>query len=252
MPPPDGPATAASGRFEKFKVQGAMTGLPPRRRYRRWIAAGLLASLVIFHRALLQGIYGFLLAAPAQVDQVDALIIGDGEGRFEWAADQIHRGKAETILLLIGEPIRPQRMGIIPMGQEIARAALVRRGVAESQITILPQLCRSDRDVALAIGTWLDSHLHRNVGWICLEIESGFWRDVFDEYLSPSLGDRISLIAMPDLTYDSAAWWRYRSGWRQVVLAYLGRLFGPSDSASEPTVWDPDEYARTLRRRAAA
>jgi len=229
-----------------------MAGSPPRRRYRRWIVAGFLVALVLFHRMLLQGVYGFLVAAPAKAEHVDALIVGDGEGRFEWAAEQIRLGKAEEILLLIGEPIRPQQMGFIPMGHEIARAALVRRGVTESQVVVLPQLCRSDRDVAVTIGIWLDAHPGQNAAWICREVESGFWRDVFDQFLAPSVSARISLIAMPDPTYDSASWWRYRSGWRQVVLAYLGRLFGPSATASEPTDWDPEEYARSLRRQAAA
>jgi hypothetical protein len=221
---------------------------PPRRWWRRLVVlAVLLGGLYLARAPLLRGLAGLLV-----VDEPDAgvptLVLLDGDGMFDEAAQRYRTGQARRLLLFHGKPSRIERLGLIPPHVVRARKALRERGVPADALTVLPQAGRSYRQHFTVLGSWLEEHPEDDVYLLCNRFASRRVRRLVGRVLGSDAG-RVHVLALPARRYTEADWWQHRDGQIDFVSQAVRLAFVVvcGEGTAQGNDWDPDDYEASLR-----
>jgi hypothetical protein len=230
----------------------APTVLPPSRR-RRWIrrlvfALILIGAVYLARAPLLRGVAGFLVVEDAaQNEEVEALVLLNGDRLYERAADLYQAGAAKRLLLFQEPPNRLVRMGILPDGVELGRRELLKGDVPENTVEVMAMDKRGDWNRARRLRDWLNEHPEAQVLMLCDRFSSRRTRYLFEHELG-GLSSRVHWRALADRRYDESNWCN-KTGSLSVFNGYLSlghvRLYG--DALGDREEWDPDVYQNNLR-----
>jgi uncharacterized SAM-binding protein YcdF (DUF218 family) len=172
------------------------------------------------------------LIVEAPLEHADAMVVLGGSATYQertaLAARLFREGRAPVILLTDdGQRAgwsRVERRN--PYFVELARAELIRQGVPESAIEILPQTVGSTEDEAVALRGFTFSH-----GWRSLLVVTSAYHSrralrTMRNRLSDT-GVTVGLIPVPSgqQTPRPALWWLSPGGWRMVAGEYVKLVY---------------------------
>jgi len=109
-------------------------------------------------------------------------------------------------------------------------------------------------DDARGIQGWLSEHPDEELVLVCSPFAGAARRRVLDCVLGPRDAARAHLFSFPNPWFDTAHWWRSRTGVKHWMfgildLAYVW-LYGEDCEIPEP--WDPDQYEARLAQQIAS
>ena len=226
--------------------------VPPVLRRRRWLRrllfALVLAGAVYLARApLLRGVASFLVVDDP-VQEVDALMLLDGDHLYEQAALLYRDGLAGHILLIEAPPGRLVRMEILPEPAALAQRELAKGAVPVRAIEVLKMDKGGDWNCARRLRDWLNEHPGTRVCILCDRFSSRRTHCLFTQVLG-GLSTRVHWRALPDRRYDEQSWQRDKVGILGLFDGYLNWwhvwLYG--DALGDQEEWDPDTYQNNLR-----
>jgi uncharacterized SAM-binding protein YcdF (DUF218 family) len=207
----------------------------------------LLVGLYLGRSPLLRGLGGLLV-----VDEPPAgttcLVLLDGDGRHDRAAQLYHDGRAGQVLLVGRRPERLEALGLVPVRDEVDRRALRARGVPDAAVTLVAGQARDDWQRVRALRPWLQERPAAHVHLVCERFGSRRLQLVCRRVLGPDAA-RVHLLALPARDHDEANWWRNKEG----LLDFLGQALRLTHAwaAGGRTApwhdWDPDAYEAGLR-----
>jgi uncharacterized SAM-binding protein YcdF (DUF218 family) len=180
--------------------------------------------LVLLHPWLLPLAGGYLDAStpPHAVD--DVLVLGGGADTRPFAAAALYKaGLTKQVLLPTVKPSPESADGLAPVDHDIMRQVLLKRGVPDDAIVLLPGEVNSTADEARSLGRYLDEHPGRRVAVVTNDYHTRRARWIFRS----ELGDRgtdLPFFAAPTDNFDANDWWRSESGCMQYSDEYLKLL----------------------------
>ena len=142
--------------------------MPDGRRRRWWLLAGFMAfaaALVWAMRVplLLEVAKWLDVGLPPQNADYVMLLNGDENTRPFTAAALVKSGFAKGILITKLKDTSVETGSLLPLYHEINRQVLIKRGVAPSDITILPTSAATTRDEAQALADFLKDRPNAHV-----------------------------------------------------------------------------------------
>ena len=252
-PSPGGPPANGNAAGANETGDGSTRSASSEQRTRRWWRRGLLAVLVLgtclylFRAPVLQSVAAYLVVderGPA-----DDVLILDGDGRYDRAANLYQSGSATRILLAESCPKRLERMGLGPSSITLNQRELTARGVPQDAIVVIPGQSRTDWDRARGLREWLQQRPAVGIVVLCDRFGGRRLRYIFDEILGSEYAGRVRVSALPERRFGENDWWKNRQAIvylfdSYVKLAY-DRLSG--EDSEEWREWDPQEYSKKLR-----
>ena len=195
---------------------------------RRWcvltalVLAGILLAVLYTARSRLLPLFAHWLDVGEAPRQADCVLVMPGEEttRPFVAAALVKAGLAERVL--IPENILSPEVAddIVPPTHEISRRILLRRGVAENRIEILPGTTSNTFADGQALAEFIESSPDARV----LVVTNGYHTRRTRWVLRRVLGDRMQRVTMVSAPYDNfqpEQWWRMEEGFLAVVGEYL-------------------------------
>ncbi len=254
---------------------------PPRlSRRSRWrrraaIVAALLLTVWCFRASLLQGLAAGLIVddrpGPSQRTALQpgasqhaasqhggaldsgsqrAVVILDGDRHFDAAAEMhrtaLHDTGASTIIVFLGPPGRLVRMGIIQPADETARRELLKRGISDRDLEVLPVRSGNRSTVAAELGRWLAEHPSQTVSVLCDRFTSRTWKIVIQQSVDAALIRRISIVPLEDRQFDETNWWRSKPGQMALLSGYIRlgyHCWRPENGPERGELTDDDFHA---------
>jgi hypothetical protein len=221
---------------------------PRRRRWiRRLLFALVFAGAVYLARApLLRGMAHFLVVEDP-MQEVDALVLLNGDRLYEQTALLYRNDMAKHVLLIQGPPSRLERMKILPDPVALARRELAKHDVPEIVVEVLPMEKNGDSNRARRLRDWLNEHPEARVCILCDRFSNRRTRCLFERELG-GLSARVHWRALPDRLYDETNWYRNKAGVLGIFDGYLNwahvELY--DDASGDWEEWDPEVYQNNL------
>lgn len=216
-------------------------------RWWRWLAlAGLLA--VLFHDPLLRSLAD-ALRDERPVPPVEAVVILGGDHRHDVVAALYRRGEVQRVWLVEGRPNYLVATGVLPSGTAIARRELEAAGVPAERMDLIGDDVTDFCDTARVLESTLSKQVTGDVLLICNGLDGRHVRFVVEDVLSPELAKRVHILGLPYDDFDMQAWWKSRTGLKQVFGQCCAFGFTlvwgtkPRPAAARP---DPDAMEREL------
>lgn len=237
------PATENLAQVQEDRVPSSWKRLFFRRRI---LVLGLvLALLVLFHGPILRTVACWMVVEQP-VQTADAVLVLGETPSFNEAARLYREGETRHVLLPEVPLGRLQKMGIIPSSVAIARQELIRLGVPNHAINILPG--GPVWDLADRVDNWLKEHPQANLALLCNRFESRNVFYIMHKVLNQDSCARIHIQALPNPYYDESNWWRTKEGTMDLVngLLSFGYVWFNGKDSSEWQDWDYEEYERSL------
>jgi hypothetical protein len=234
-------------------VSVVSTKVPPvpaqRRRWLRRLlfALGLAGAIYLGRESLLRGV-ARVLVVEDPVQQVDAVVLFDGDHLYEQAALLYRDGLARRILLIEGSPSRLVRMEILPNPAALAQGELAKMAVPANALEILKMDKSGDWNYARRLRDWLNEHPGAHVCLLCDRFSSRRTHCLFTQVLG-ELSARVHWRALPDRRYDEQNWQRDKVGILGLFDGYLswGHVWWYGDAQGDQEEWNPDTYQNNLR-----
>ncbi len=147
-------------------------------------------------------------------------------------------------------PTRLVRAGVIPPFQDTARRELVKCGVHPEAIEMLAGEVADFWEESTLLAAWLQAYPNDRVLLVCGLFASGNCYDILSRALPSAELGRVQVLAVPDLEYDDANWWRSRTGVKDFMHAWLARafVFTRNKGLRLRPNWDPDAYQQRLEQ----
>lgn len=201
------------------------------------IALGTLVLLsLVFHQPLLRGLGHVLFYENAAFERVDAVIIPSGilPDRALQAADLLLESRADTAILfqeVLPERYRPRdRLGAdFREDHEINREILLRQGVDENRILLLPERVTSTWEEAQALRHYLVEHPMESIVISTCRFHSYRAHLNFEKALE---GTGVKIYSVPSkyCRFNPNSWWQspfgiqmLRAELTKLIAFYLGR-----------------------------
>lgn len=190
--------------------------LPPPARGRRGVrtlltVALLVVALLVAHRPLLVGYARlFRVDDPAPSDAI-VLLLGGWLNRPLRAAELYQQGMAPKILLnaSVREPY-PDLCDAM-----LNRRALLRAGVPEDRIVVLPKVCTSTREEAVQVRDYVRAHGMRRIIVVTAAFHTSRARWIFRRELQ-GMDIEVRTAAAADPSFNESNWYT-----NQGLLSYL-------------------------------
>jgi hypothetical protein len=221
-------------------------------RRRRWLVrfvviVVIVALLVLFRHAILQGLAEQLIVDEQPQAGAAILILG-GDRSPELAVKAFQDGQAPAVLLVDWWPQRPERLGITPPHAAMQRQVLVKHGIPDQDIALLPGQPRDLYQVADSIGLWLEQNPDKHLNVYCGRFDSRQVQVIFGRVLGEQRR-RVHAQAVAHPEYDEHDWWCNKMGLKDfwgagVRLAFVWTHGRPRHDQPE---WDPDAYEKELQ-----
>ena len=194
------------------------------------IALGTLVLLTwVFHRPLLGGLGQLLFYENAAFVHVDAVIIPSGfqPDRALQAADLLLQSRADQAILfqeVLPERYRPrERLGAdFAEDHEINREILLKRGIDEDQIQLLPEEVDSTWEEAQALRNYLVAHPMESIVISTCKFHSYRAYLNFKKALE---GTGVKIYSVPSkyCEFNPNGWWQSRY-WVKILGVELAKL----------------------------
>ncbi|HEV8429187.1 MAG TPA: YdcF family protein [Pyrinomonadaceae bacterium] len=192
------------------------------RRYLSWFAVALaiwwLLSWIAARALIIEG--------PSRTN-ADAIVVMSGSAaikeRAEAAAQLFRESKAPLVLLTNdgqqgGWSTEKQRN---PYSYERATDELVRLGVPQSSIRVLPDVVTNTYDECVVLGNWMNRERVGSVFVVTSGYHSRRTRWTLERTLPNDSGFAVVPVPPGKQTPTPATWWWYRSGWSSVAHEYI-------------------------------
>ncbi len=199
------------------------------RPYRCWcgillvaVALGLLGAM---HSQLLRAMARWtdVGARPQRADYV--MILNGGEETRPFAAAALVKAGLARHVLVAEAALSPQMEDrILPPYHEINHQVLLRRGIPERDITILPGAAASTFDEATALAAFLAERPHTRVLVVTSDYHSRRSRWI----LARTLADRaeqVVWVSAPTDEFRMDCWWQDEEGFVTILSEYLKLAF---------------------------
>ncbi len=194
------------------------------------IAFGTLVLLTwVFHRPLLGGLGHILFYENAAFVHVDAVIVPSGfqPGRALQAADLLLQARADKAILfheVLPERYRPrERLGAdFAEDHEINREILLKHGIDENQIQLLPEEVDSTWGEAQALRHYLVAHPMESIVISTCKFHSYRAYLNFEKALE---GTGVKIYSVPSkyCKFNPNTWWQSRY-WIKTIAVELAKL----------------------------
>jgi hypothetical protein len=222
--------------------------LRPRSRWKRRLVllAVVAGTAVCFHGRILRSLAEILVVEDPPA-AAQAVLMISGESRFDEAV-KLHADGTKAVFILRSHPGRLERMGILPSAEQLARRALLARGVPEDDLFSLSAEPIANSRVGAVLCDRLREHAKWHIAVLCDRFSTRKWRLLLRRSADPQLAARIHLIALPEHGFDETNWWRSKPGVRAILNGYLRLGFtwwhdGPLPAGRECTQADFDSVA---------
>ncbi len=168
------------------------------------------------------------------------LVLPSGFPKLPEAYDQVanvaERMRAEKVVLIPRVPSRVELLGVVPLGVDLSREELQKRGIPSERIQTLREESTDFWDDVKLISDAVGDQ--RVAVVVCVgRFESRAARYVLWRVLKPDVFDRVSVAAIRDPRYDETDWWRSRRGWKSLFLGYASLLH--AIFLGDPPGWRP-------------
>jgi uncharacterized SAM-binding protein YcdF (DUF218 family) len=211
--------------------QAALTPpAPPRRRGRRWLwrlgVLAVLLGLVYFLHPLLLPWAARWLDVSETPQPVDEVLVLGGEANIRpfVAAALYNAGLTKRVLVpAVKQSPSARDAGRLPE-QELIRRVLVKRGVPDEAIVLLPDVVDSTADEAAALRHYLEDKPERTVAVVTTCYHTRRVRWIFRKQLG-ARAEQLHFVAGPTDGYDASNWWRSEEGCQRYVNEYLKLAF---------------------------
>ena len=225
--------------------------------------AGLVVAAIVLlvasHRPLLR-----LAAAPCigiadrPIEGCGKLIFyGDANSYYRSAhydaAAELWRSRIDLkIVVLDSQSPVPVQLGAMPASGEFIRRQLVARGVAASEVEIVPQQFRDERAAAQWLGAELANEPTLRVMLVVDEYQSKRLGRLIDAVLPAEISARVGLWPLPASAADRGDWFRSRDGVKRLMNGWQGLLASAlADDIAPDDLWEADRLMTVLERRIA-
>ena len=219
---------------------------------RRWlvrlvVVAAFIALLVLFRQPILQGLAEqFVIDEQPQAGA--AILILGGDRSPELAVKAFQDGQAPALLVVDWWPQRPERLGITPSHAATLRQVLVKQGVPDQSIALLPGRPRDLYQVADSIALWLAQNPEKQLNVHCGRFGSRQVQVIFGRALGEER-KRVHIQAVAQPEYDERDWWCHKAGLKDfwsagIRLAFVWTHDRPRHDEPE---WDADAYEKGLQ-----
>jgi hypothetical protein len=207
---------------------------------RRSIAVLLVVGicLAVFHSPLLKSVFRVLVVdEPAQRCQY-GMLVSTGPDCYDAAAKLLADGSIGQVLIVDQKARRSVRLGALPEYEDRIAKELIARGVSQDQIRVI----NTQAVVMHQMLRESDRVIRGENDATCLVIstatKSRYFRHLIDQALPADRSDQYRLRAIESRKTDPSAWWKSRSGVRQVMVQGLRLIFVVCFGESEV---DPDD-----------
>jgi uncharacterized SAM-binding protein YcdF (DUF218 family) len=197
----------------------------------RRLSVGLLLGVVVLalcwaaRSPLLRAAASWLdVGEPPQQADYIMLLNGGEESRPFAAAALVRAGWAPRVLVAETELSPAVLDGIIPPYHEINRQVLLRRGVAEANVAILPGAAATTYDEATALAAFLRDRPDARVLIVTNDCHTRRSRWVFARVLADR-AHQVSFVSAPTDEFPIDGWWRSQLGFLSIVTEYLKLAF---------------------------
>ena len=199
--------------------------VPDGRRRRWWLLAGFMAfaaALVwVMREPLLQEMAKWLdVGQPPQNADYVMLLNGDENTRPFSAAALVKSGFAKSVLITELKNTSAETGSLLPPYHEINRQAILKRGIAPGDITILPGSASTTRDEAEALAAFLQDRPNARVLVVTSDYHTRRTRWVFRATLGAQ-SRRLSFVSAPSDGYNRDRWWQDEEGFLAIGSEYL-------------------------------
>ncbi len=229
---------------EEVKVAG-----PRARLVRVCVAIGVVGLILATSPWWLVGVASILVIDQVSEEPVQGpvwLVLPSGFPKLPEAYNQVasvaERMRAERVVLIPRVPSRVELLGVVPLGVDLSREELQKRGIPSERIeTLSEESADFWDDVKIISGLVQNDHV---AVVVCVgRFESRAARFVLWRLLKPDVFDKVSVAAIRDPRYDETDWWRSRRGWKSLFLGYASLLH--AILLGDPPGWRPmdiEEY----------
>ena len=220
---------------ESAELAAADSPSPPRRRLWRYMLTVLLVLAAFWcgYPALLRMVSRSL----TQVDplqSVKTLIVLDGERGFQFAADQLQQGQAETLLLYDKVHSRVVELGVIPSHLELSRQAAAKTGIPAESLREIPEpVDRIDDLLKIAVDRQAEGD---RVGLVMTRWRSALIRRNLQKLTQGNESRRPLVFGLDDPEVDPENWWRTRHGVRLVCDQWMRAWAAWLSGDERPTI----------------
>jgi hypothetical protein len=159
---------------------------------------------------LLCGLATLLIVDEPQA-HLEAVVLFGGDRRHDWTAAWYGQGEGRHVLLIASYPDRPVALGLEPRYEEVDRKALVKCGVPDAALQILPGEAHDDWERVRALAIWLSEHPDAHTGVVSDRFAARRVRTICDRLLGPN-AKRVHVLALADRRFDESDWWRQKDG----------------------------------------
>ncbi len=179
--------------------------------------------------------------APRPVD----IVVANGYGAMDFATDMAQRRQYDHFLLVQSAPNRTVAIGVADDPLVVSKRNLLRRGIAEERIEVIPGSARNRWEAARQLQAWLRRNPTRRVHILCDEWGSKSERVMLDRTLEAGVAARITVQGVPDPRYDTSTWWRSRRSLHAMYAGYVSLFYTMAVGEPEhlPAYLSADEYA---------
>ncbi len=191
-----------------------------RTRLRRYMLTALLAMAAVWcgYPLLLRMVSRSLIQVDP-LQSVQTLIVLDGEQGFQFAADQLQQGQAETLLLYDKVHSRVVELGVLPSHLELSRQAAARMGIsAESLKEVSEPVDRIDDLLRIAVDEQANGG---RVGLVMTRWRSALIQQSLQKFTQGDESRRPLVFGLDDPEVDPQNWWGTRHGVRLVCDQWM-------------------------------
>src|SRR5262249_9630937 len=132
--------------------------------------------------------------------------------------------------------------------EEVDRKALVKCGVPDAALQIIPCEARDDWQRVRALAIWLSEHRDVHAGVVSDRFAARRVRTICDRLLGPN-AKRVHVIPLADRRFDESDWWRQKDGQLQLFTeaVRLGYTLLAGERSAPWREWNADEYKVPVR-----
>ncbi len=160
---------------------------------------------------------------PQRADYV--MVLNGGEETRPFAAAALVKAGFARHVLVAATAVSPLVADrIVPAYHEINRQVLLKRGIAASEITILPGAAATTFDEATALAVFLAERPHARVLLVTSDFHSRRSRWIFGRTLADR-AEHVVLVSAPTDEFRKDCWWQDDEGFTTILSEYLKLAF---------------------------